>query len=85
MKRDDKCPLGATLLQLLQASVDAESTSVRTLSNELNRPAATAATQLKLICELMGVASAQAAVARALELGWIKPRPEESSGPAGDP
>jgi hypothetical protein len=84
MNEEAHCPLGASLLQLLQASADAQSTNVKTLSHDLNRPRPTVATQLKLICELMHVQSPEAAVANALELGWITRCSQESPGSLDD-
>jgi len=84
MNEDAQCPLGASLLQLLQASVDADTTNVKALSQLLNRSRPTVEAQLKLICELMHVYSPQAAAAAALRLGWLTPRPEEPAAVSED-
>jgi hypothetical protein len=84
MTDDAQCPLGASLLLLLQESVDAGTTDAKTLSLRLSRSRATVVTQLKLICELLEVHSPEAAVAAALRHGWIKPLADAPAAPPED-
>ena len=68
----EPCPLTPRLLQLLQASVNANDTSDEILASLLHISPSTVNTEFKRIFSLLGVHSRSGVVLLALKQGWIR-------------
>lgn len=73
MAKENRCPLSATLLEILEACVRLNRLDTEALARTLHRSPHTIRTEFKRIFQALEVHSRHQAVMKAIENGWVPP------------